>query len=205
MESSINSVFKRIGDFDLEISKIGHLESEVNELKVTLQDIKESQSKSEQWVRRSNIQINGVPQKNGENLIQLIKTLAEKANYTLSTDTDIDFITRIATKNNTSDGRPKPIILKMHSRYKKDDFLTSLRKLNNLKACDIGFTGRQDKIYFNDHLSTDNRALFNEAKRLAKEKGYNYCWVRNCTIMVRRKDDSPVIHITSKDCLKKLS
>lgn len=205
MEASINSVIKKIEYFDLEISKIDNLESKVNELKMTFQDIKESQSRSEQWVRRSNIQINGVPQKNGENLIQLIKALAEKANFPLSPDTDIDFITRIATKNDSSDGRPKPIILKMHSRYKKDDFLTSLRKLKNLKACDIGFSGRQNIIYFNDHLSTDNRALFNEAKRLAKQKGYNYCWVRNCTIMVRQKNDSPVIHITSKDCLKKIS
>lgn len=126
MEASINSVIKKIEYFDLEISKIDNLESKVNELKMTFQDIKESQSRSEQWVRRSNIQINGVPQKNGENLIQLIKALAEKANFSLSPDTDIDFLARITTKNDSSDGRPKPIISKMHSRYKKGDFLAKV-------------------------------------------------------------------------------
>lgn len=95
-------------------------------------EVKENHSKNEQWVRRSNIQINGVPQKKGENLIQLIKILAEKANFPLSTDTDIDFITRVATKNDSNDSRPKPIILKLQARYKKDDFLTSLRKLKKL-------------------------------------------------------------------------
>ncbi|CAH0723443.1 unnamed protein product, partial [Brenthis ino] len=178
MESSINSIIQRMNDFDLEISKIAHLESELKELQMSFNEIKENNSKSEQWVRRSNIQINGVPQKKGENLIQLIKILAEKANFPLSPDTDIDFITRIATKNDSSDSRPKPIILKLQARYKKDDFLTSLRKLKNLKACDMGFLGMQNRIYFNDHLSTKNKALFNEAKRLAKQKGYSYCWVQ---------------------------
>lgn len=99
--------------------------------------------------------------------------------------------------------KPKPIILKMQSRYKKDDFLVSLRKLKNITAGDIGFTGVTSRIYFNDHLSSRNRQLFQRAKLIAKEKNYAYCWVRNCTIMVRKTDKSPVLHITSEDSLKK--
>ncbi|OWR49283.1 zinc finger DNA binding protein [Danaus plexippus plexippus] len=159
----------------------------------------------EQWVRFSNIQINGIPQKKGENLINIVKLLAERSNFKLCPDTDIDFVTRVATKNDLDIKKPKPIIVKMQARYKKDDFLSSLRKLGSIKASDIGFPGVQNQIYVNDHLSTCNKALLREPKRLSKEKGYVYCWVRNCTIMVRRTDNSPVLHITSEESLKKIS
>lgn len=152
----------------------------------------------------SNIQINGVPQKNGENLINVIKLLAEKCNYHLCPDTDVDFVTRVASKNDIDKTKPKPIILKMQARYKKDDFLTSLRKLGSIRARDIGFPGVQSQIYVNDHLSTRNKVLLREAKRKTKEQGYRYCWVRNCTIMVRKTDISPVLHISSDECLKKI-
>nr|XP_026500607.1 uncharacterized protein LOC113404074 [Vanessa tameamea] len=204
VESSIDMVMDQVNNFDKEVTKIHNIELELNELKNSMKDLKDSHYKNEQWVRRSNIQISGVPQKKGENLIQLIKVLADKCNFPLNPLTDIDFITRVATKNDSNDIRPKPIILKMQARYKKDDFLSSLRKLKTIRACDIGFSGMQNQIYVNDHLSTRNKSLFNEAKRKSKEKGYLFCWVRNCTIMVRRTESSPVLHITSEDCLKKI-
>ncbi|XP_050359926.1 uncharacterized protein LOC126779846 [Nymphalis io] len=205
IESSVKSVNERIDNFEVELCKIHSLQAELNYLKTLIKDLKESHSKNEQWVRRSNIQINGIPQKKGENLINIVKLLAERSNFKLCPDTDIDFVTRVATKNELDIKKPKPIIVKMQARYKKDDFLSSLRKLGSIKASDIGFPGVQNQIYVNDHLSTRNKALLREAKRLSKEKGYVYCWVRNCTIMVRRTDNSPVLHITSEESLKKIS
>ncbi|XP_061385289.1 uncharacterized protein LOC133320670 [Danaus plexippus] len=186
IESSVKSVNQRIDNFEVELSKIDSLQAELNNLKTLIKDLKESHSKDEQWVRRSNIQINGIPQKKGENLINIVKLLAERSDFKLCPDPDIDFVTRVAAKNDSDIKKPKPIIVKMRARYKKVDFLSSLRELGSIKASDIGFPGL-------------------EAKRLSKEKGYVYCWVRNCTIMVRRADNSPVLHITSEESLKKIS
>lgn len=205
IETSINSVVDRINDMDREISKIDNYRTELEELTLKFKELSENTIRNDQWVRRSNIQINGVPHKKGENLIQIVKNLASKCGFSINVDTDIDFVTRVAVKNDTADSKPRPIILKMQARYKKDDFLASVRKLKGLRACDIGFTGVINPIYANDHLSTYNKALLNEAKRRCKEKSYLYCWVRNCTVMVRKSDNSPVIHITSNECLKKIS
>lgn len=201
--STISSVNAQISDLKDENQK---LKQELDDLRSSVNEISDSNHRNEQWVRRSNIQLNGVPQKKGENLLSLVKTLAQKCNFNIDVDTDVDFVTRVAVKNDADNKTPKPIILKMHSRYKKDDFLLSLRKLKNCTAGDIGISGAlsNKKIFFNDHLSARNKYLLREAKRLVKDKGYAYCWVRNCTIMVRRSDHSPIIHVTSNESLNKI-
>lgn len=202
MESSLNDWSDQIAQLSNEKTK---LQSEVTELQSKLIDILECNNRNEQWVRRSNIQINGVPQTEGENLMKIIRNLASKSGYELNTDTDIDFVTRVAVKSNSEHKKPKPIIMKFHSRYKKDDFQLSMRKLKDLKASDLGFKNSVERIYINDHLSTRNKALLQQAKRKAKEKGYAYCWVRNCTIMVRKTKDSNVIHVSSEKSLNKIT
>lgn len=201
--STISAVNSQISDLKQENVK---LKQELDCLRNNLKDISDNNQRNEQWVRRSNIQINGIPEKKSENLFDLVKSLAQKCNFKIDTNNDIDFVTRIAVKNDLDNKTPKPIIVKMHSRYKKDDFLLSLRKLKNCTAADVGVTGGQssNRVFFNDHLSSRNKYLLRQAKRLAKEKGYAYCWVRNCTIMVRRSDQSPVLHITSEECLNKI-
>lgn len=205
METSVNSVVDRMNDIDKDLNKMKTLESEFNYLKNNFDELLMSNRKNEQWVRRSNIQINGVPYKKGENLINIIKSLAVQSGFQLNPNNDIDFVTRVAVRNDGKNNKSKPIILKMQARYRKDDFLSYLRKIKTLKACDIGFHGINTPIYANDHLSSYNKALLKEAKSKAEAKGYRFCWVRNCTIMVRRTEDSPVLHITSEECLKKIS
>ncbi|XP_028160459.1 uncharacterized protein LOC114352897 [Ostrinia furnacalis] len=209
-EAKINSFSSSIANINVQISDLkdenNKLNQELDQLRSKLKDISDNNQRNDQWVRRSNIQINGIPEKKGENLLNLVRSLAQKCGFSISVDSDVDFVTRVAVKNDADNKTPKPIILKMHSRYKKDDFLTLLRKIKNCTARDIGITGAQsgNRIFFNDHLSARNKYLLNQAKKLAREKGYVYCWVRNCTVMVRRNDQSPIIHISSEQSLNKI-
>lgn len=208
LSSAVNErldlICARVDDVEARLSAAENLRAEVDELKSQVKLIQEEGYKNDQWVRRSNIQINGIPHKHGENLIKIVKTLADRSGFSLNTENDIDFVTRVAVKNDIEGRKNKPIVLKLHSRYKKDDFLASLRKLRDIKACDIGFVGSAGRIYFNDHLSSRNKHLFQQAKLKAKEKNYTFCWVRNCTVMVRKSEKSPIIHITSDESLKKI-
>lgn len=77
-----------------------------------------------------------------------------------------------------------------------------MRKLK-LKACDLGFSGNSS-IHFNEHLTSANKALLKRAKEVAKERNYTYVWVKNCSVMVRRSDTSPVIHISNVMDLNKI-
>ena len=195
----------RVNGIETRVEVLEKYKSDICDLKAELQTMRDDQRKNEQWVRRSNIQINGVPEAKGENLMNIVSTLATVSGFALNPNVDIDFVTRVAVKNDSDAKVTKPIILKMQSRYKKDDFISALRKVKNLAATHLGFHGNQNRVHINDHLSTFNKALLNKARGLAKEKGYAYCWVRNCTIMVRRTEKSPILFITSEESLKKIS
>lgn len=204
-ESKMEEITTKVSNIEDRVSSLESTKSVISNLKVIVNELVEKNAHNEQWVRRSNLQINGVPQKAGENLIDLLKTLAKVSGFPFDVKSDLDFVTRVAVMNNADNKKPKPIIVKMQSRYKKDDFLASIRKLKEIKTSDLGFSGDTGRIYVNDHLSSRNKILLQKAKQRAKEKEYKYCWVRNCTIMVRRNDSSPVLHITSEDALKKIS
>lgn len=202
--TKLDHLNNRMDDIDTRVSAVEHLGKDVEELKSQVKELLNERYKNEQWVRRSNIQINGIPEKAGENLLKIVKCLADHSGFSLNPESDIDFATRVAVKNDTDQKKTKPIIVKMQSRYKKDDFLSSLRKMKHMKASDIGFLGSDSRVYFNDHLSAQNKYLLQKAKIKAKEKNYAFCWVRNCTIMVRKSDKSPVIHITTEESLNKI-
>lgn len=205
INTRIDGITQRVSEVENRLVPLEAVKSDVDGLKDLVRGLVADSSRNEQWVRRSNIQLNGIPYKNGENLITTVKRLAQLCGFPLNVETDIDFVTRVAVRNDAEAKKTKPVILKLQSRYKKDDFLAALRRLKIIKASDVGFTGSEEKIYANDHLSTKNKSLLQQAKMKAKEKGYAYCWVRNCTIMVRRNEKSPVLHITSDEALKKIS
>lgn len=205
LNARIDEISNRVTTIEAQVSSMEHTNKEVVELKNTVKSLLEQNDKNEQWVRRSNIQFNGIPQRGSDNLITIMQNLANLSGFPLDPNIDIDFVTRVAIKNDTMGNKCKPVILKMQSRYKKDNFLASLRRLKTIKASDIGFAGVNERIYANDHLSSRNKYLFHLAKTKANDKNYKYCWVRNCTIMVRRDDSSPILYINSEDALNKIS
>lgn len=176
--------------------------AEASQIKASVSNLQCENNNREQWARRSNMEIYGIPESNNENLMELFRKMVNLTTLQLNPASDIDFITRVASKN-TEIHRPKPIIVRFIARWKKDEFLTSLKKLK-LKCNDIGFPGNNNAIYFNEHLTSENKALLQLTKKLAREKKFTYVWVKNCTIMVRRSENSPVIHILKQNDLKKM-
>lgn len=195
---------KRMDSFDSNLKSLSAKTSEIGELRSSLDIIEKDNNSREQWARRSNIEIIGVPQKKDENLMNVVKSIAELANYRLDPSVDIDFVTRVAPKSKSDENKKsKPIVVRFLSRWKKDDFMSHAKKLK-LRGVDVGFTNTNNPIHLNDHLTSSNKALLQATKKLGREKGYAYVWVKNCTIMVRRSDTSPVLHILQSSDLKKI-
>lgn len=205
LDSRLEEMAGRLEAVETRVSGLESYKAEVDSIRTVVSEIVSDMRRNDQWVRRSNIQINGVPETSSENLYTILNNLASKSGYPLNIATDIDFVTRVAVKNDSDSKKPKPIIVRLQARYKKDDFIASLRKLKNLRASDLGFSNSDSRIYINDHLSGYNKYLLREAKRRKTQKEYKWCWVQNCTIMVRKTDNSPVLFITSEDALNKIT
>ncbi|CAH2104078.1 unnamed protein product [Euphydryas editha] len=191
----------RLTNCEAEIKLLSSRLNEVEQLRSKFEFMEVENNNREQWARVSNIEIYGVPERKNENLYSILQNIAEKADANININTDIDFVTRVAPKNNTNK-KTKPIIVRFLCRWKKDDFLSLVRK-RKLNCNDLGFNSN-NPIYANDHLTSLNKSLLHSVKRIAKEKCYEYVWVKKCCIMVRRTNSSPVMHITSLTDLKKI-
>ncbi|XP_048487442.1 uncharacterized protein LOC125490951 [Plutella xylostella] len=194
-------------------SSIQNMESKakVHEKKISVLDTLQHQTdilikqdnENQQWSRRSNIEIFGIPERKDENLLSVVQDLANRVDFPLDINRDVDFVTRVASSDKDNK-KPKPIVLRLLARYKKDDFLAKLKKLKGLKGSDIGYTGNSGLIFFNDHLTKSNKSLLYMAKKRARELNYKYIYVKNCSIRVRFSDTSPVIVINSEVDLNKI-
>ncbi|XP_028166561.1 uncharacterized protein LOC114357236 [Ostrinia furnacalis] len=191
---------KRVDNLEKDIKSIGNVKSDIGAIKESIASHENGNDKREQWARRSNIEIFGVPERKGENLMNVLRDIAGHAQFPLDPSKDIDFVTRVAPKS--SDRKTKPIVVRFLARWKKDEFLATVKKLR-LKSTDIKISG-DSFIYFNDHLTSTNKALLQRVKAICKEKSYKYVWVKHCAIKVRRSDTSPVINISHESDLNKI-
>lgn len=194
-------IVKRVDNLEKEVKLVSVAKAEVGKIRDAISIADAENHKREQWARRSNVEIFGIPERQGENLLKILGDIASHMQFPLHSASDIDFVTRVAPKQNENK-KIKPIVVRFLARWKKDDFLAVARKLR-LKCSDIGISG-DSFVHFNEHLTSRNKALLQRVKSVCKEKGFKYVWVRNCSIKVRRSDTSPVIHISCESDLNKI-
>lgn len=156
----------------------------------------------EQQARQCNLEIGNVPDRRGENLITLLENLgtAIKHNITLN---DVAAVHRVPHANSTST-HPKNIIVKFHSRIKRDNVLAAFRLAKGVTTDQLNISGEPRKVYVNEHLTLSNKKLFREAREAARKCGYRYVWVKHGTILVRENDTSPVTAIRCTSDVSKI-
>lgn len=202
MSENYDLVLTRLEAIESKVKYYDTIKTDMAHMNKSIELIQSDINKKEQWARRSNIEVIGVPESNSENLMDLVRKLSDLINYESCINNDIDFITRVTPKTNNTK-KSRPIVMRFLSRYKKDDFLARLREKKLLKAFILGYAGNSANIYFNDHLTSSNKMLLRKTKDMAREKHYKYVWVKNCSILLRKNDTSPVLHINTEDDLKK--
>ncbi|CAH2100410.1 unnamed protein product [Euphydryas editha] len=196
------TLYKKVDAIESDYKSLKAINTDVGDLKTNINKLELDNNRREQWSRRSNLEIYGIPERKSENLLVLLKDIAQRIDFLLNIDCDLDFITRVAPREKNLK-KPKPIVVRFLARYKKDEFLSKAKK-SKMIASDLGFNNSNAQIFFNDHLTGANKSLLQRAKIIAKEHNFKYTWVKNCAIMVRRSDTSPVVHITNPIDLNKI-
>lgn len=164
----------------------------------------------EAYSYRFNIKIVGLPSDNqqgnesalqtAELCIQLFRAL--NAEVTIN---DIDTAHRVPPRNKMAT-HPAPIICKFVRRLAKDEVMEKWKNRSTLSAEDLGLQHDNDisRLGLYDHLTPKNQELFFEARKLKKELNYQYCWVKNGTIMLRESPASPIYKIRSLGDINKM-
>ncbi|KAJ8704204.1 hypothetical protein PYW08_016859 [Mythimna loreyi] len=113
---------------------------------------------------------------------------------------------RMDKKNNSS-----AIILEFTNTLIKSKFLDSVKSYNKknpnqkLNSTNLGFTNKEIPIYVTEQLTAQSRKLFYLARIFSKEHKYDYCWISNGRILMKKAKESPYIVIKSEAQLRQLS
>lgn len=161
------------------------LKKQVTTLETRIEDL-------ENYSRRNCVEIQGIPEEQGENVTNVIKNVGNALGVNI-TDDMIDACHRVGRR--TAEKRPRGIILKFVRRTDKDAIMKKRQeRKRDFSTRHLGMSS-DTPVYLNDSLSPSRRRLLGRARQLKTEKGYKYLWLRNGNILLRRQEGSPVIEI----------
>lgn len=154
----INTQYEDIKtELQLKCNQIKKLSEENNNLRTTVKDLGTRISVMEQHTRMCNLEIQCLPEYKTENLLTVVKQIADVSGMKLQ-ESDIHKCTRIA-KTNPDNKRPRSVVVKFSSPRVRDTFLANVKQFNKkyrddkLNTSHIGVGGEKKPIYVIDHLT----------------------------------------------------
>ncbi|XP_030846744.1 uncharacterized protein LOC115926216 [Strongylocentrotus purpuratus] len=151
------------------------LDNQVSDLHHKVHDL-------DQYHRRINLELAGIPESREESPLVLALKVAQCVAPSLK-ESDIDIAHRRRARNAVYDGR---------------------KKLKNVTTRDIGVHGSANKFYVNENLTSVTRELLGIVNVERKKAGFKFVWTVNGKIFVRKDEKEPAIIIHTKDDIKKL-
>lgn len=179
------------------VAKCDLLEKENIQLKTELNSM-------QQYSRLNNLEIRGVPEIKNENILSVVAGVGRALGVDIC-ERDVDACHRMG-KFNLDSAEPRSIILKFVSRLKKQQFLKARSVKRNLCVGDLDDDWKKEasgkrSVYINEHLTSENKALFKKCREFKKDKNIKYLWVTNGQIKMRKTDNSTIYIITNEKSL----
>lgn len=174
-----------INDLKANVSQIkereAKLELEVIRLGEEVRNLREEREVDQQYNRKNNMIIYGVPNRKQERTSDLLNTVADLANK-LDIELEpyhIDTLHRLPTKR--AGASSNPIIVKLNSRITKKEFIIRSRRR------------RIEGIFIDDQLTQYTQALFTAAREKKKASEIEKVWIREGTVFaISNEGDAPV-------------
>jgi hypothetical protein len=155
----------------------------------------------EQYNRKHNIEIDGIPLKNDETMPDIVGTLSNIIGEPVNYQVDIQAAHRVPTKRKSG---IKPIVVQFSNRQKRDAFLLKAKKIK-IKSTAFVNNVPETFVYVNEHLTPFNRELLYKSKQL-KLNGYKYVWPKDSKILAKKTDSDRdrAVHVASFEILQGL-
>lgn len=174
------------------------LRSENKELKEMVADLKNQANgaksrieESEQYSRRNNIEVIGIPETPNEDPNLIVKKIGEVIGIPIE-ERDLDDCHRVPTQRQG----PKPLIIRFVSRKLRNKVITKSKE-KRLKSKDlVPGPGNADRpIFFNDHLIMERKKVLSEVKARQAELRIKFVWTHHGTIFARKAEGSQAYKI----------
>ena len=155
---------------------------------------------SEQVSRKHNIEIVGVEQLPGENVLEIVTKIGNVMNVS---STEIEWARR--TRPTQVGSKPASIIVafKVAGADTRDKWLAQRRKLSDSKSNCFTNGSATNKIYINEDLTKSTRALLWSTKKQLNAN-FKYIWVSNGRILVKKCDGEKAMWVRAESDLSDL-
>ena len=151
----------------------------------------------EQYGRRQNLEITGIPVKKNENTNKIVMEVANLLNVEIFPE-QVSTSHRIASRTNkhkdSESQPPPPIIARFVNRDVPNELCYNPKLANNLDLKGFSVEGTQ-RIFINENLTQARKKLFWMVKQKAKRADYKYFWTMNGNIYTRKHNDSNALII----------
>lgn len=202
MEKFLNHTAECQGEFDKRLQALEQNMPQINDFDSRFSSLQIQISNMEQQSRQSNIEISNLPERRGENLLNILESLGEIIKCPIR-PTDITAVHRVphADRNNQ---RPKNVIVKFSNRMLRDNVIAACRAVRGLDSNVLSISGPPVTVYINEHLTLSNKLLFRQCREAAKKADYRFVWIKHGVILARKSETSPVLAIRSTNDLAKI-
>jgi len=183
-----------------ELAKLRKENAELNgkcaALTEELTDTKERLRNLEQYTRKNNIEVSGIPVTASEDVSSIVKDLGAA----LGIDVDESQVTAAHRIPSFKKERPPALIVQFQKKAQKDTWISKFKEAKDLTADKVNPHFAKQKIYVNDHLCPENKIFLGKLKTKCNAIGYEYAWSRDGKFFARKSQGSKCIKVvTLKD------
>ena len=202
------------GDYDKLKKENEEIKNEIELLKADNTKLSETASKVEDggdlfqkvnqmdnFLRRSNVEIQGIPVTDNENLEDVVMNTLKLVDPHIQRKDVVSF-RRMKPTGMAEDRKNvfNPILVKFRLFEQKVKIMKEKKKLAN---CNFNTIGKNvDRVYINENLTPYSRDLLYHTRRFQKANGWRYSWSSGGAILMREKENSKAILIR---CVKDLT
>ncbi|KAJ8731635.1 hypothetical protein PYW07_004799 [Mythimna separata] len=146
-----------------------------------------------------NIELHGLEMYNQENVKSVVENLAKKLNLNPN---EIEDAQRVG-REKPDETKPKVVLVKLRSKTARNNWI-SARKENKITNDKVYANGSDSKIFINEDLPKYKRQLLWVVRNQLKPKGFQYVWVQDGSILVKKNsEEKKIYNIRSEEDLKK--
>ncbi|XP_046674625.1 uncharacterized protein LOC124363418 [Homalodisca vitripennis] len=140
-----------------------------------LVELKDRVRNLEQYSRRNNVEISGIPATTNEDVNKIIQDVGTAIGMEVQKE-DITAAHRIPTYKKE---RIPSVVVQFRERSLRDTWISKWKETKTLNAYQVNKHFPQNqRVYVNEHLSPDNKLFLTTLKKKCRELNYAFVWCR---------------------------
>lgn len=177
------------------------LERANRQLSESMDNLQERMRAMEQYSRKANIEISGLPVTPSEHPVSLLRDVGKAVGVELRDD-EVVAAHRVPTYKKD---RTPSLVVQFHTRNQRDVWIMAYKKKKGLVANEVNKSFPTNRVYINEHMSPENKRFFAQLKEKCKQTNFKYVWFREGNFYVRKNEGDKPLKINKVSDLTSLN